>query len=188
MLRYQSVGGNFPFDRCFQLMLDPLHCTMKAYAGVTSTTSWQPTKDSIKHPQTCVSALPPDQSARRYVCVSMLYIVVFSQVRVCACCVQVAGVQYFHTSGSFNSAVLLNPDGTTAAINPGATYTIVSTDYMLQGGDGYDFKDAEVLLPAGLPYAEQVMEDLKLFPQGVSAELDCCMQCVKFSVHVCHLW
>jgi len=64
--------------------------------------------------------------------------------------------------------VLLNADGSTAAIQPDAKYTIVSTDYMLQGGDGFNFKGAEVLLPAGLPYAEQAIEDLKLFPQGVS--------------------
>jgi 2',3'-cyclic-nucleotide 2'-phosphodiesterase (5'-nucleotidase family) len=84
---------------------------------------------------------------------------------------QVAGVRVFHSTGAFRSVVQLKPDGSTAPINPNAKYTIVATDYMLQGGDGFRmFKDAEVLLPAGLPYAEQVIEDLKLFPQGVSSD------------------
>lgn len=81
---------------------------------------------------------------------------------------QVAGLRYYHASGVYQSAVLLNPDGSTSPIDPNAKYTLVSTDYMLQGGDGFKFKGADVLLPAGLPYAEQVISDLALFPQGVS--------------------
>lgn len=88
----------------------------------------------------------------------------------CLFCVQVAGVRVFHSAGTFNSVVFLEPDGNTVPINPTSKYTIVSTDYTLSGGDGFSmFEDAEVLLPAGLPYAEQVIEDLKLFPKGVSA-------------------
>lgn len=80
-----------------------------------------------------------------------------------------AGLRYFHTGGVFNSVVFLNPDGSTSPIKPNGKYTIVSTDYLLQGGDGFGmFKGAEVLQPAGLPYAQLVIEDLKLFPQGVS--------------------
>jgi hypothetical protein len=80
----------------------------------------------------------------------------------------VAGLRYYHSAGVYNSAVLLNPDGSTTPINPNEQYTIISTDYMLQGGDGFRFQEADVLLPAGLPYAQQVIGDLKLFPQGVS--------------------
>jgi hypothetical protein len=101
------------------------------------------------------------------------------------CCLalsaQVAGLRVFHSGGTFKSVVLTNPDGSTVAIKLQEKYTIVATDYILQGGDGFNmFKDAEVLLPAGLPYAAQVIEDLKLFPQGVSATqsvwclLGCC--------------
>lgn len=81
---------------------------------------------------------------------------------------QVAGLRYYHSAGVYQSAVLLNPDGSTTPINPSQQYTIVSTDYMLQGGDGFKFTEAEVLLPAGLPYAQQVIVDLKLFPQGIA--------------------
>lgn len=81
---------------------------------------------------------------------------------------QVAGLRFFHRSGTFLSAALLNADGTTSPISPSAKYTVVSTDYLLQGGDGFNFKGADVLQPAGSPYAELVIDDLKLFPDGVS--------------------
>lgn len=81
---------------------------------------------------------------------------------------QVAGLRFFHTSGVYASLSVLNPDGTASPIKPDAKYTIVATDYMLQGGDGFGmFKGAEVLLPAGAPYAQVFIEDLQLFPQGV---------------------
>jgi hypothetical protein len=104
------------------------------------------------------------------------YMKLFTDLLPCfACCcsgMQVAGARVFHSAGAFKSVVQLRPDGSTVPINPNAKYTIVATDYMLQGGDGFSmFKGAEVLLPAGLPYAEQVIEDLKLFPQGVSGDL-----------------
>jgi hypothetical protein len=81
---------------------------------------------------------------------------------------QVAGLRFFHTSGVYSSLAVLNPDGSVSPIKPDAKYTIVATDYMLQGGDGFGmFKGAEVLLPAGAPYAQVFIEDLQLFPQGV---------------------
>lgn len=97
----------------------------------------------------------------------------------CCCCAaslaaQVAGLRVFHSAGTFKSVVLTKPDGSAVAIKPEEKYTIVATDYILQGGDGFSmFKDAEVLLPAGQPYAAQVIEDLKLFPQGVSDVTRC---------------
>jgi hypothetical protein len=57
---------------------------------------------------------------------------------------------------------------------------------MLQGGDGFKFTEAEVLLPAGLPYAQQVLVDLKLFPQGVSThpsiKTDCALNTLPCKV------
>lgn len=81
---------------------------------------------------------------------------------------QVSGIRYYHNNGAFLSAVFLNPDGSTSPINPAKSYTIVATDYMLQGGDGYQFTGANVILPAGEPYAELVMADMKQHPEGVS--------------------
>jgi hypothetical protein len=47
---------------------------------------------------------------------------------------QVAGIRYLHKDGAFVSAMLLNADGTSSAIDPKMSYTIVATDYMLQVG------------------------------------------------------
>ncbi|KAF6254137.1 Metallo-dependent phosphatase-like protein [Scenedesmus sp. NREL 46B-D3] len=71
---------------------------------------------------------------------------------------QVAGIRYLHKDGAFVAAVLLNADGTTSPIDPKNSYTVVATDYMLQ-----------VVLPAGDPYVNVVMADLKKHPGGVSA-------------------
>jgi hypothetical protein len=85
---------------------------------------------------------------------------------------QVAGVRYYHSAGKILAAARLHRDGSTSAIEPAGRYTIVSTDYMLQGGDGFNFTSADVLQPAGMPIAELVVEDLKQFlPEGVSVLL-----------------
>jgi hypothetical protein len=39
---------------------------------------------------------------------------------------------------------------------------------LLQGGDGYSWPGAQVLLPAGDPYVDVVLADLKKQPEGVS--------------------
>jgi hypothetical protein len=42
--------------------------------------------------------------------------------------------------------------------------------WWLQGGDGYSFPGAQVVLPAGDPYVDVVMADLKRHPEGVRAQ------------------
>lgn len=81
---------------------------------------------------------------------------------------QVSGIRYLHKDGTFISALLLNDDGTTTPIDPQKRYTVVATDYMLQGGDGYSWPGAQVLLPAGDPYVDVVLADLKKQPEGIS--------------------
>jgi len=77
---------------------------------------------------------------------------------------QVAGVRLFHNNGTFLSAALLAPDGTsTTAIDPRKNYTIASVDYLLQGGDGFNFTGADMVLPAGDPYAQVVSRDMTSF-------------------------
>eukprot|EP00775_Hariotina_reticulata_P004008 gene4008-4259_t len=84
---------------------------------------------------------------------------------------QVAGLRVFHENGTFLSALLLTPDGT-VPIYPTKIYTIVSTDYLLQGGDGFNFTGAQVVLPAGDPYAQVVSRDMTSFlPDAVRSSL-----------------
>uniref|UniRef100_A0A383W8U0 5'-Nucleotidase C-terminal domain-containing protein n=1 Tax=Tetradesmus obliquus TaxID=3088 RepID=A0A383W8U0_TETOB len=105
---------------------------------------------------------------------------------------QVAGIRYYHKDGAFLSAALLNPDGSSSPIDPKGRYPVVATDYMLQGGDGYSFPSAQggdgysfpgaqVLLPAGDPYVDVVLADLKKHPEGISpSTYNRIINCAKF--------
>ena len=64
---------------------------------------------------------------------------------------------------------LLSPDGIVTPLDPLRKYTIVTNDYMLQGGDGYGpaFAGVDVLLPFGPRLSDLAIEDVQRFPDGV---------------------
>jgi hypothetical protein len=55
--------------------------------------------------------------------------------------------------------------------------------FLPQGGDGYSFPGAQVLLPAGDPYVDVVLADLKKHPEGVSG----CYVMLCYVGHGCHM-
>jgi 5'-nucleotidase len=72
---------------------------------------------------------------------------------------QVAGLRVYHRDGTFLAASLLR-GGVEAPLNPATRYTLVTTDLISGGFDGYVVvsKGGQILLSNGMPLDQALME------------------------------
>jgi 2',3'-cyclic-nucleotide 2'-phosphodiesterase (5'-nucleotidase family) len=80
---------------------------------------------------------------------------------------QVSGLRYFHSNGTFLSAFLLK-NSSQLPIDPAASYNVVTNNFMAAGGDGYTALQAgQQIYPLGPPQDQVLAAMFTSAPNGV---------------------